>query len=689
MSLQGLLSLITAHTCAAYTIIFLISLSESLALVGLLVPGTVLMFGVGAVIGTGVLSLRPALVLAMAGAILGDGISYWLGRYHHGSIRTIGPFRRHPDILSRGIAFFQRHGGKSVLLGRFVGPLRPVIPLVAGMLGMPSLRFAFVNILSAIGWAVAYLLPGVLFGTSLTVAGQISARLAVLLAVVVCTIWAVLFLFRKLFLLAAHAGNRGIERLEAWIGSHAPARGTSRSLKRFLAFLFFRQKGEEYLLAFLVAVLFTATWGFLEILHDVLIGTPLVRADRAVYHFLQALRNPWADRIFAAITELGDGLVNAAVAAAVFITLLVRRRYRTAGYWVTTLIGGALLVRILKWSFHLERPVHLFHGISAFGFPSGHTTMSVVLYGFLAILVAKRLGNAIRLGLLGAVLAATSTMAFSRLYLGAHWLSDVLGGYLLALVWTALAGLGYLRGQGKPIPRRLLGLITIIVFSVVGYWHVSVQHSRDLLFYAPRHAAQTMAPEAWLRDGWKDLPSWRIDLGGEKEQPMTLQWAGSPETLEQLLVSRGWEHPPASGLRTYLGMLSPDMGVHDLPLLPHLHDGRFERVLLLRKEGAERLVFRLWSTDFRIADRGESLWVGTVETQRAIRVAGLMTLPNDQGDYLHPLGALYQALRESSEVLEVNRDEKEMSNAGPPERPLWNGRVLLARERSGHADPPK
>jgi membrane protein DedA with SNARE-associated domain len=145
--LNTLLAFITHHPGLAYGAVFIISLSESLALVGLLVPGTVIMFGIGAIVATGSLSLFPVLLMAMIGAVAGDGISYWLGHHFKEKLVTIWPFSRYPGMLRKGESFFLRHGGKSVLFGRFVGPVRPVIPVVAGMLGMPPVRFSVVNTL--------------------------------------------------------------------------------------------------------------------------------------------------------------------------------------------------------------------------------------------------------------------------------------------------------------------------------------------------------------------------------------------------------------------------------------------------------------------------------------------------------------------------------------------------------------
>ncbi|MFQ5842069.1 MAG: VTT domain-containing protein [Thermodesulfobacteriota bacterium] len=681
MFLESIVNVIANNPHAAYLVVFLISLSESLAFVGLLVPGTVLMFGVGAVIATGALSLKPTLIVATAGAIAGDGISYWLGRYYHQRLRNLWPFHHHPQLLSRGETFFLRHGGKSVLFGRFVGPVRPVIPIVAGMLDMPPMKFTLVNVLSAVGWAFAYILPGVFFGTSLRLAGAVSARLAVLVLLMVGTVWVFLWICRKLVLFVGHLGPQWLVSLQAWVSSDTPVRGVMLSLRRFLSFLFLRQKAEEFLLAFLVLVLFLTGWGFLGILQDVLMRDPLVRADQAVYHFLQSLRNPWGDHIFVTITELGDGLINSLIAGALFLALLFRRCYRAAGYWLSALIGGACLIKILKWTLHLPRPVVLYHGLSAFGFPSGHTTMSVILYGFLAILIAKDLRNTMRWGLFVTVFLISFGIAFSRLYLGVHWLSDVLGGFFLASAWTALAGIGYLKGRPEVIPRRLLILVALMVFLTAGFWHVADRHSKDLVFYAPRRSVHMVSLQTWMEKGWEKLPAWRIDLGGEREQPLTIQWAGDPASSADYLVSKGWQTPPALSVKTFLGILSPDTQVQNLPLLPHLHDGRREKVLLVRDGGGERLVFRLWPTDMQLKEEGRSLWVGTIETQVAHRIADFITVPRDKGDYMRPLEILSQTLKGRFRLREAIREGEELGSGDEPHGLVWNGRVVLIMSR--------
>ena len=675
--LNILLEFISHHPAEAYGLIFLISLSESLALVGLLVPGTVIMFGVGAVVATGSLGLTPVLSLAAAGAVAGDGISYWLGHRYQERLRKTWPFSRYPGMLRNGEVFFHRHGGKSVLFGRFVGPVRPVIPVVAGMMGMGPLQFGVVNLLSAIGWALVYILPGFFFGTSLAVAGAISTRLAVLVFILLAALWALVWFSRRLLSQLEHRGPAWLAALKRLAGPAPHDNRLVLPVKRFLSFLLLRQQGEELLLAFLLLVLFAAGWGFLGILQDVLARDPLVIADQAVYHFFQTLRTPWADSAFVAITELGDSLVNMVLAGAVLIVLLVKRCWRTAGFWALTVFGGMSGVQLLKWVIHLPRPVAIYQGASAYGFPSGHTTMSVILYGFLSILLARRLSGPWRWGLFSGVIMISFVIGISRLYLGAHWLSDVLGGLMIGACWTALLGIAYLKSSAEIVPRRLLGIVSVIVIMIGGGWHVTLNHEKDLAFYAPRHEVQSMPAATWLTGGWRDLPAWRIDIAGEREQPLTIQRAGSPDDLARFLESTGWQRPPSLNLKNFFGMLSPDTPLEKLPVLPLLHDGRAERLRLVHQDRDRRWVLRLWPADVKIAESGIPLFVGTITEQRRRHLAGMVTAAVDTDDYEQPLNVLEQVLREQFAVKPVRRTDAEPRVDPGQRRPARPGVVLL------------
>ncbi|MFN3580228.1 MAG: DedA family protein [Pseudomonas sp.] len=144
--------------------ILIITLLESLAIAGLLVPGVVLLLATTAMAGGTGMPLTTVLLWAYCGAVIGDMLSFALGRYFHQDIRRLGVFRKHPQWINRGETFFRRYGVLSILLGRFIGPIRPIIPMIAGMFDMPVWRFVTVNLLSALLWAPVYIIPGYLAG---------------------------------------------------------------------------------------------------------------------------------------------------------------------------------------------------------------------------------------------------------------------------------------------------------------------------------------------------------------------------------------------------------------------------------------------------------------------------------------------------------------------------------------------
>ena len=150
--LEPILNFASQHAGLAYLTVFLAALAESLTLASLVVPGSIIVFAFGAVAASGHLSLIPVLLMAIAGAIAGDGLSYWLGYHYKDQLRSHWPFSHYPELLSNGEAFFIRHGRKSVFLGHFVGIMRSVVPMVAGMMGIKPLYFFTANALSAIGW---------------------------------------------------------------------------------------------------------------------------------------------------------------------------------------------------------------------------------------------------------------------------------------------------------------------------------------------------------------------------------------------------------------------------------------------------------------------------------------------------------------------------------------------------------
>ena len=167
----------------------LLAFIESLALVGIIVPGVALLFAGAVAAGSSGVDLWQLLLAGFIGAVLGDWVSFFLGRHYHQTITRIPPFSTHPQWLEKCERFFKRYGLISIVAGRFIGPIRPVMPLVAGMMEMAPSRFLTVDFLSGMAWAPLYLLPGYFIGEAAETASTAVHKQLAFLIVAVISLW--------------------------------------------------------------------------------------------------------------------------------------------------------------------------------------------------------------------------------------------------------------------------------------------------------------------------------------------------------------------------------------------------------------------------------------------------------------------------------------------------------------------
>jgi membrane protein DedA with SNARE-associated domain len=157
---QEVIEFVRLHQHWAAPIVFALAFGESLAFISLLLPAWAALVGIGAVIGATGIAFVPIWIAGALGAALGDWVSYWLGFKFKAPIAHIWPLSRHPDLLPRGHAFVERWGIAAIFIGRFFGPLRASVPLIAGILEMPYWQFQFANFTSAFVWAWVLLIFG-------------------------------------------------------------------------------------------------------------------------------------------------------------------------------------------------------------------------------------------------------------------------------------------------------------------------------------------------------------------------------------------------------------------------------------------------------------------------------------------------------------------------------------------------
>jgi membrane protein DedA with SNARE-associated domain len=162
--IQAVLAFASEHRAWAGPIVAGLAFAESMVALSLFVPFTTIIVASGALIGAGTLDPWIVLPWGVAGAAAGDAVSYWIGIYFDDKVPRLWPFRTRPQLLEDGRRFFRRWGVLAVFIGRFFGPLRAVVPVVAGMMDMPQARFQVANVVSAIVWLPALMVPGALAG---------------------------------------------------------------------------------------------------------------------------------------------------------------------------------------------------------------------------------------------------------------------------------------------------------------------------------------------------------------------------------------------------------------------------------------------------------------------------------------------------------------------------------------------
>jgi membrane protein DedA with SNARE-associated domain len=151
---------VKAHEVWAAPIVFGLAFAESLAFISLLVPAWAALVGIGLLLASSNISFWPIWVAASCGAALGDWLSYWIGLKLEKAVYHMWPLSRHPDLIPKGETFIKKWGAVGIFIGRFSGPLRASVPLVAGIFAMPHWRFQVANWTSAFLWAAVLLLLG-------------------------------------------------------------------------------------------------------------------------------------------------------------------------------------------------------------------------------------------------------------------------------------------------------------------------------------------------------------------------------------------------------------------------------------------------------------------------------------------------------------------------------------------------
>lgn len=629
-----LLHLLAAHAGWTLAFVFVAAFLESLALIGTLIPGSTAMFIAGAFAGTGTLNLGWLFVVAIVAAVAGDGLSYWIGRRYRDSLALMWPFSRYPSILARAQNYFIRHGTRSVILARFIAPLRAVVPIVAGMAGMTPMRFLTMNVISALVWAPAHILPGVVFGASLQIAGAVSFRLVVIVLILALVGW-ITWRITRVVLLHVDAWAGASRRSAArWAQAHHGA--AARRLARLL------DPAQPALGAVIVITGFVPVCAaiFSYVLGNVLRGDPLVQVDQSVRQFLHSIHTVWADTALAHIETLGSNATLAVLVATVTTWMALEKRWRTIAYWLLAAAVSQLLILAIRLAVHHAPPAT--ESVEAYVFPSDRVASMVIVYGFLMFLLVRRASmiQAAIVATLGNVIIVAVT--FAGLYFDRYLFSDAIGGAAFAFIWVAAVVLTSLwRYPHRPPQRQFMPSVMLAVLAAA----VALQRSAPPPDAGPAEAPPVVISQLdWTDSQWRTFACYRFDMKGERREPMTLQWAASADSLRAALRDAGWREGAQFSVRNVLALVAPHVDALALPLLPKLNNGLPSPLVFARaplataaaRPGSRRDVLRFWPTGYALRPGGGApvvpIWTGSLVHERLRRASWPFNVLTGYGD---------------------------------------------------------
>lgn len=628
-----------------YWVAFFAALLETTLVIGLLLPGSTVLLLLGALSANGHLDFGTLLWFAIAGAALGDNLNYWLGlRYGSQWTRNGAPFltRDHFEQTSR---FFERHGAKSVFLGRFIPGVKEIAPFVAGTVGMRRRTFMLWNVLGAVGWGLQWVGGGYLFGQSLNLAQAWMSRAGLVLI-------AMLFVCVLLWLLQRFVVREGyaILRLAVSLGrSIKMALGRNPHMRRlvrrhpaairFLAQRFDRSSFHGLPLTVLMLAFVYVLALFAGTVEDVVTSDPIVALDHAAAQLIAAFRTPLVVASCLWITTLGEPpVVGAVLVMASLMALLTKRKYVIAGLLASSL-GAASFSMLGKLTFQRPRPIEAVLLESSYSFPSGHATIAVAFYGFLGYLLIR---SATRWKNRANVFFATATLilliGLSRIVLGVHYLSDVWAGFLVGALWL-IVGISlteWLSASGRivwraPVDHRrsaaAIGLVAGAAIGLIGY-----ASSRTLPVMATPPETITRINRPFEDTLLANRLSTTATVLGEPEQPLTFAIAApSADALSSRLVQAGWMPADRPTPENLLRLARQGMNYATAPLAPafwnnRMNDLAFERPRQ-RAQGKTIVTLRVWHTSYRLG--ADQVFVGVTREYDSMRWGILHTLLPD------------------------------------------------------------
>ena len=593
--------------------VFVMAFVESLAFVGILIPGILILFGLGALVSLGALDMWPIWLWGSVGAFAGDVVSYAIGHRYKGHLAEIWPFSKFPRMLERGRDYFRVHGPKSVVIGRFIGPLRPVIPVTAGMMGLAPRRFLLVDIPACIAWTPSYLIPGMLFGASLEVASEYAGRLSLVLIIGAVVLWFTWWIIWTAYEFLASRSARWMRHVIRWLRRHPV-------FSRIAGPLLDSSQPEVLSITMMGLLLVIVFWAIVILLFLSPFSESPQYIDQSVQAYALTLRNHIADPMMVAVTQLSRLWVLIPTSMAVLLWLIGADRQKAALHWLVAMGGGVFLQILLDWSLRAT-PLLSETGLNSFHAPSAALTLATVVLGYFAVMVAREIKRRKRKWPYVIVGLLLSVQVLARIYLGLDWFSGALLGVALGMAWTFVVGIAYRQRAVRAFNGMAASIIFFGMLTVTFAWQVGENLERDIAAFKLPLPRREMTAQGWWQSEWQTLPRERAYSTSVAARELNFQYAGEPARLAQELEQHGWQEADSANWRWVLLSMNPAASESTLQPLKRDYLGHPD-VLLLHRLGGDPFkqeTMRIWDSGVRLIPGGETVYLGQVSTEALVQ----------------------------------------------------------------------
>jgi len=597
------------HSEWSLLLTFFISFGESLAIIGSIVPGSVMMTMVGILAGTGIMRIDLTLLSATLGAIAGDGGSYLLGYSFSDKLLHIWPFKNHPQWLEYGKTYFVRHGGKSILFGRFIGPLRSIIPVIAGMMKMKRLEFLIANSISAVAWSIVYVGPGILIGAaSSDLSAESAARLFFVLLIVFLGIWlltvGIYWLWKRASLYLYHQldttwrNAQTIPALNSIVRLLTPPNETHHARTCSFVFLFFIFSSLSVLLVY---------WVFNQ--------TTLERIDIPIYFLLQSFRTNAFDLFFTIMTLF---IYPYSIMIMILVILgfcIFLDDWRLFRYWVSICICCTLFMIGFNHYIYPQPIDMMLSRPSSPLFPANNLVLATASLIFLMLEISGYYQNMITKSLKLFITSLLMLAAIALLYLGDNWLTGVVSALSVGCCIAMIHWIFYRRYHRKTNAMHvLIGAFMCYLFASTIMIIMNFQST--MIKHTPTHQQFVLTHQAWWKQKKPVLPLYTNNRLGRPIGLFNLQYLGSLQHARSSLEASGWKIQSSSLVQSLLSKTGALSSADQRPLKRQFYlNQKPELVMIYNKPyGKPLLVLSFWRSNYHLLNHRQPLWLGSIQS---------------------------------------------------------------------------